>query len=459
MKIFREKYRDMLTDIQFRKIKSEYHGYIKLRIAVYAKVAALIALFVLPYFMYEDVFVNGMPRFFVLIRLVPFSLAVVLLAMLFTPLKKFIDVIRVLYFAFLLALMGMMVLLVIHAAHTDKYSLYVIGTVVVIFAIFGGAVYGLRLFIPLYLVPLAGLLIYLFAFTDIAPDRLSMLANPVTTAIVCIIFAEFQEQMRYREFISNKIVEIQNTQFGRELSLARTVQNSLIPLTAPMIGNIRFHSVYSPVIGIGGDYFDIIRINDRTAGIFISDVSGHGVSAALIASMVKTLINTAGELLKSPARLFTYINEKLIGQTSGHFVTAFYGIYDIDRKTFRYSRAGHTYPFLIKNGSIAEIRSRGFFLGLMKDLEFEEAEIPIADGDMVLLYTDGLIEACNRAGVMFETMFHAKIEEYSALGAAGLVNRIYSDLEHFTGSPSFKDDVCIICMEVPAEHPGAGSTL
>lgn len=441
---------DNLTPVQLLRIRAEYRHYTLERILVYGKIASVIAFLLLPYFIYEDIILSGLPHAAMFCRIPSLVLAFIILLLGATPFRKFLKTMRVIYFILLFSLMFMMVFLIALTANTPLFSRYVLGMTVVMFCTFGGSVYGYRLMVPVYGIPVAGIIVYFALMGNIPNGDFSLLSNPVAVAVACTIAAQIQENMRYREFVSNKIVEIRNSQFNEELSLARVIQNSLIPLSAPASSGVVFHSRYIPMEGISGDFFDIIRINERLVSVFISDVSGHGVSAALIAGMIKTLIKTAGPLLENPSRLLEYMNDQLIGQTGGHFVTAFYGVYDTQDRTFRYARAGHDYPYLVREKKHIELKSRGKFMGLMKNFKFEEQVIGLLPGDRVVFFTDGITEAMNREGVMFEKEFRGEVVRHQHLAGFEYIEKLYRSLESFVGTPSFSDDVCLICMEVSA---------
>lgn len=247
----------------------------------------------------------------------------------------------------------------------------------------------------------------------------------------------------------NKIIQAKNYQLKEELKLAQQIQQKLIPLTAPQISGIRVASLYKPMENVGGDFYDFIQIKDpQMLGVFISDVSGHGVPAALITSMVKTLIETAGKNRNSPKSLLGYINEKIIGQTSGNFLTAFYGLLDVKSKTFKYARASHHYPYLIRDGIVSELASRGKMLGINRGVYFEEKEIQLQSGDKVLFYTDGLTEAVNHENIEFED----KLSEIMTLNfkkpVEDFIQSIYLELIKHREEYNFDDDVCMIGLEV-----------
>lgn len=183
-------------------------------------------------------------------------------------------------------------------------------------------------------------------------------------------------------------------------------------------------------------------------GIFISDVSGHGVAAALITSMLKTLIETSGKYKLSPSSLLQFINEKLSGLTGGNFLTAFYGIYNHESRSLTFSRAGHTYPLLIRHGKIIEIQSPGKILAMNKEMAFEEACIKLQKGDRVIFYTDGLTEAINAQGVMFEEKLSGILLQNPEESIESLISRVHLELSAFMEDRDFEDDVCVVGLEI-----------
>jgi serine phosphatase RsbU (regulator of sigma subunit) len=247
----------------------------------------------------------------------------------------------------------------------------------------------------------------------------------------------------------NEMIENKNRVLMDELELARKIQENLIPWKMPVLKNARFSSLYKPLEAVGGDFFDFIRVREpNLLGIFVSDVSGHGVPAALITSMVKTLAETAGPARLSPGDFLKFINDKILGQTSGNFLTAFYGVYNQETRTLTYSRASHNYPFLIRGDSLIPLESRGKMLGVMEGLEFEEKEIELQPGDKVLFYTDGLVEAENPAGKEFEDIISELLISYRSLPIEEYLETIYHDLLEFREDYRFDDDICMIGMEI-----------
>jgi serine phosphatase RsbU (regulator of sigma subunit) len=261
---------------------------------------------------------------------------------------------------------------------------------------------------------------------------------------------DLKVQERTQDLVKkNQIIEQRNRQFTDELKLAKAIQQSLIPARPPQFPGIRLASLYKPMEDVGGDFFDFIKVREpNLMGIFISDVSGHGVPAALITSMVKTLVETAGTNRVNPGDLLRYMNDSLTGQTGGNFMTAFYGVYDNKTGILNYARGGHNAPFLIRDDTILNLESRGKILGLMEDLEFEERQILLQAGDRILFYTDGLTEAANARGVEFEEIMPEILTNNESLPADDFLEVLYHSLLSHRGDFLFEDDVCVVVMDV-----------
>jgi serine phosphatase RsbU (regulator of sigma subunit) len=154
---------------------------------------------------------------------------------------------------------------------------------------------------------------------------------------------------------------------------------------------------------VAGDFYDFLRVDDWRLGILVADVSGHGVPAALIASMVKIAVTAQLQNADDPARVLTGINQALVGQLNGQFVTAAYLFVDLEGRRMRYAAAGHP-PLLWwrqADRRVELVVENGLVLGLMEHAPYTFTERPIAAGDRFLMYTDGLVEATDRADEPF----------------------------------------------------------
>lgn len=188
----------------------------------------------------------------------------------------------------------------------------------------------------------------------------------------------------------------------KELEIARKIQASILPRENPRTEHLEIASRYIPMTAVAGDFYDFLIV-DGGIGILIADVSGHGVPAALIASMVKIAISGQQAHADDPARVLAGINETLSGKLKGQFVTAAYVVIDINRGAVRYSAAGHPALFWRhgSDGRVSEILQKGLVLGARRISVYTAMEVPFERGDRLLLYTDGLVEARNAAGEQF----------------------------------------------------------
>lgn len=144
------------------------------------------------------------------------------------------------------------------------------------------------------------------------------------------------------------LLKIKNELLDYELEMAYKTQNKSIPLKLPN-SNISFY--YKSTDNVGGNFFDFIQFYDsNTLGIFISDISSHGITSVLLKSMLKSLINQNGKNVYKPSELMMILNNELLNNTGSNFITALYGIYDNDKKTLNYAIAGHASPFMINSG-------------------------------------------------------------------------------------------------------------
>ncbi len=193
----------------------------------------------------------------------------------------------------------------------------------------------------------------------------AFLNGKVMALIIIDDLTELEEKKRF--------AEEKNLAMQQELLLASQIQKNLMPHDVPSFLGLQIATLYHPMQELGGDFYDFMDMpHSSQRGIFISDVSGHGVSAALITSMVKALLDNAGENKKSPSLLFSYLNNKLMDKTSENFLTAFYGVYNERDKTLTYAGAGHPFPFLIREGKIIALESRAMVLGVFDAIGFEE---------------------------------------------------------------------------------------
>jgi sigma-B regulation protein RsbU (phosphoserine phosphatase) len=232
----------------------------------------------------------------------------------------------------------------------------------------------------------------------------------------------------------------------KELELAKRIQLSLLPPPFPDSVAFRVAARYVPMNTVAGDFYDFLVADATCAGILIADVSGHGVPAALIASMVKMAAISQRANAAHPGQLLTAMNRALCGNTQGQYVTAACVHIDAERRELRYAAAGHPAMLLLRHANVMEIAENGLLLAAVEDLEYGERTIPIQPGDRFLLYTDGLVEARNTFGELFgeESLINA-LKATAPLPPADAVTTIVEQVQRWSHSQD--DDLTVLLCE------------
>jgi phosphoserine phosphatase RsbU/P len=190
-----------------------------------------------------------------------------------------------------------------------------------------------------------------------------------------------------------------------EFEMARQIQLSILPHILPNLEGLDIAARYLPMTSVAGDFYDFIAIDQKHLGILIADVSGHGLPSALIASMLQVALTTQVANASEPAKVLSGLNQALCGKFTSNFVTAAYVYLDLKDKFMRYAGAGHP-PLLLcraSSGKAAKVLENGLILGMFPEATYEALELPLEPGDRILLCTDGIPEAPNRAQEQYGT--------------------------------------------------------
>lgn len=250
----------------------------------------------------------------------------------------------------------------------------------------------------------------------------------------------------------------QNAAMRQEIELAMRIQQRMIPSEIPLEG---MAAMYKPMEQLGGDFYDFVSFGKKTmAGIFLSDVSGHGVPAAFVTTMIKSYLGQVGALVSNPSEVLSFMNSCLTEQTGGNFVTAFYAILDLSRKELVYCNAGHPSPLLVRDGQVSELPMEGRSLPLAVAAEnelvslnkpFRDNNFKLKKGDVVLFYTDGLSEArpVNKEAQEFGEMLLPAVLAKSGLRTPReVIDAVTERLASHMAGERMADDVCMICLKV-----------
>ncbi len=245
---------------------------------------------------------------------------------------------------------------------------------------------------------------------------------------------------------------VEKKRMEHELALARRIQSSLLPFNAPQSDRLEIAAWYQPAVEVGGDFYDYFVFDDRTIGVTIADVSGHGPSAAMMTSMLKGIFHTIIHQVVSPDSALSEMN-LILSQTMprGIFVTMMVLIFDVDGKVLQFSNAGHNpmIHFDGDSGSCEMIELPGCALNLVKGFKYGLRKVPLKKGDVFLIYTDGITEAVNEKSEMFETARLAQIVQESASGPCSkMIEQVKKCLISFTGKTIQEDDLLMIAIRV-----------
>jgi len=224
-----------------------------------------------------------------------------------------------------------------------------------------------------------------------------------------------------------QLLEIQS-----ELDLARRIQISILPTAFPNSPAFQVAARYLPMTSVAGDFYDFLVADERQAGLLIADVSGHGVPAALIASMVKMAATSQRDHAADPQKLLTEMNAALCGNTQSQFVTAAYVHLDAETSQLRYSAAGHPPMLLLRAGEVTEIFENGLILAILKDASFTNATHTLQPGDRLVLYTDGILEAKDAHGEFFgEEQLYSSLRDTSKLSPSDAADSILANVQRW----------------------------
>ena len=240
-------------------------------------------------------------------------------------------------------------------------------------------------------------------------------------------------------------------QLNSEMELAHTLQRSLLPRSIPQPAGLTLTARYRSMTRVGGDFYDF-RAGPEGMGAFIADVSGHGVAAALIVSVVKMAFWFQKGNLHSPTLLFGSMNEILMGNIGGEFVSAAYFFVDVKKKQLIVGNAGHPPVLVWKRGrhELQPIRPRGRLLGVLVNAAFDSQEIPLDSGDRIIAYTDGVYEARNAFDEQFgEARFHEFIEQHANLDGPTFADLLLQTIIDWSGGESeIDDDIAFFLVDV-----------
>jgi sigma-B regulation protein RsbU (phosphoserine phosphatase) len=236
----------------------------------------------------------------------------------------------------------------------------------------------------------------------------------------------------------------------RELAAAEEIQQSLLPRRMPIIEGAELSVAWRPAGIVSGDYFDVIRFDVGRTALCVGDVMGKGMPAALVMSNLQALVKAFATAATPPLRLCEQINRAVCGNLpEGRYITFFYGMFETASRRFVYANAGHNPPLLVRrDGRTRRLSEGGIVLGLFPESGYEQGEVKLRAGDRLLCFTDGVTEAANDAGELFdEERLLRLLVENRRQSASELRETILGAVADFSGG-SFQDDVTLMALAV-----------
>jgi serine phosphatase RsbU (regulator of sigma subunit)/ketosteroid isomerase-like protein len=245
-----------------------------------------------------------------------------------------------------------------------------------------------------------------------------------------------EQEMRERERVE------------QEMRVARSIQQGSLPEGVPTLGGWQIDPYYQPAREVGGDFYEFYQLADGRVGFAVGDGTGKGVPAAILMTGTSAYLGgVAAASRSSPGEALALANEALYARIPPNmFVTCFYAILDPKSASLTYANAGHDLPYLHRNGEAEELRARGMPLGMMPGMSYEEREVSLSEGNCVLFYSDGLVEAHDPKGEMFGfprlRALVAKHGEERSLG-----NLLLEELYSFVGDDwEQEDDITLLTL-------------
>lgn len=270
-------------------------------------------------------------------------------------------------------------------------------------------------------------------------DDMGLLTTLGNQAMISLENARLVEEMLEKQRIEE------------ELALAREIQKNLLPDEFPATDGVQFEAVNISSQSVGGDYYDILQFEDRTQGIVIADVSGKGIPASLLMANVQASFHALAEVIVNPAKLISKVNNLTYKNTaSDKFITLFYCRFHPEKRSLEYCNAGHNHPFVLSgDGRVRFLDTGGLILGMLPDLEYQYDSVSLKQGDVLVMYTDGISEALNAKNEEFgEENLMEVCKNNRHLSAAQIKDAILSAVDDFSSGVPQYDDMTLVILKI-----------
>jgi len=248
---------------------------------------------------------------------------------------------------------------------------------------------------------------------------------------------------------------VEKERLEREMEVARELQQSILPHRYPAIPGFSCAARSRPARWVGGDFYDIIQLDNGSVGLVMADVSGKGIPAALYGALTRSLIHAEAKRCTSPRDVLLSVHRLLLEMTQADmFVTVFYGVLDPARGVLRYVRAGHDRPLLLRpsTGRCQLLTPEGMLLGILEQVRLEEAEEELLPGDLLVIYSDGITEATSSTGEFFDVeRLCETVCAAAELGVQDLCEHIFERVDRFQAGAAQHDDMTLMVVQANPE--------
>ena len=281
-------------------------------------------------------------------------------------------------------------------------------------------------------------------FTEDDADLLSTLASQAAVAI---------DNANLHEYL------IEKERMDREMEIAHEIQMSLMPKNPPNLPHFNISAVSVPALQVGGDYFDFINIDESTLGVSIGDVSGKGMPAALLMVMARSFLYTEARDTISPCMVLSKVNDLILENKDANrpdmFITMFYCVINCNDKVVTFANAGHDPPLLFSKNSNEpqELYSGDMMVGAFGGIDYREQSLQLQPGDLLLLYTDGIVEARNVRDELFgEERLKKLIWDNVDQEVGEIKQTILHEVNEFVGDRPASDDLTMVLVRYEEEY-------
>lgn len=248
----------------------------------------------------------------------------------------------------------------------------------------------------------------------------------------------------------------------RDLRVARQIQRSLLPATVPQVVGLDFAVHYEPAYQIGGDFYDFIWHDPSHMGLVVGDVAGKAISAALYMARLTSELRSRAAIARTPARLLRRVNQEIVSLgDDGMFATLVYCIYDLETRSLVFTNAGHCVPLLRRGDRVFPLQAERAHtppLGVTNELDAGEARVQLHSGDMLIMVSDGILEARDVRGNEYGLSRLSRRIRTARGNAEDVVKAILADIDNHAGEGHQADDMTIVAMAIDQRRAKRKST-